>query len=114
MIEKLARLLVLINRNRGDIVDITPSDGEYYFKFRDKFFSIRKGRNASFFAYPKWTGDISGLMSTSNDSANANYVYISGSDSNNLLGEKVLDELYDWIDAKSSGVDTLFADLGIN
>lgn len=114
MKEKLARLLKLIYDNREEITDITPTEGEYYFKFRGKAFSIRPGRNAAFFAYPKWTRPINELTFQGPDSPDANYVHISETESTNyLLYDNIFGELYNFINAQNLGVDKLFSDLGI-
>ena len=115
MKEKLAKLLRLIDSHREEVKEIVPSEGEYYFKFRGKAFSISKGTTAAFFAYPKWVMPIALLatMSGSEDGA-ANYIYITDAELRHYLGEPIFNRFYEWINAKSLGADELFADLGID
>jgi len=114
MKEKLAKLLKLIDENRNEVEEIIPADGEYYFKFRQKAFSVSKGRTSAFFAYPKWELPVS-LLATMNgtDDPDANYIYITDAELRQHLNGPVFEKFYEWINAKNLGADKLFLDLGI-
>lgn len=113
MKEKLARLLMLILDNKEDIAAITATGAEFYFTFREKFFSVSSGSSGSpgaFFAYPKYFGSMGQLATSQTDTP---YAYIDGSEAKHFLGRDYVRDLYSWLDNKNMGLDELFERFGI-
>lgn len=112
MKEKILAALARIRSERGEIEQIYPAQGEYYFKFRGRYFSVNslKG-NSAFFIYPRYSGDVARLaggLDAGIEDPDLLFLSVNEGDA----PESGISELYEWLQARYSGIDDVLRDIG--
>lgn len=112
MKDKILSALRKIRSDRTEISEIFAAQGEFYFKFRGRSFSVNSvnGRS-SFFIYPRYSGslrDLAGGLDAGFD--DPQYLFLRIED--NEFPDCGADDLYEWLQAKHSGIDDVLRDIG--